>query len=879
MVLPPAFAIAALLLLRGSGVEATPTRKHAKLLRSKGYKAAGFDLYGPAGPAGPAYDDVDEDDVGTHGACDAADKIVVIGGGLAGLAAARDLLRAGHADVTLLEALPHLGGRARSVNVTDGDDTWPGITYGAHWLLGSDADEGAAAEYARLAGVEGDFQASWYRENWADLVPRGAGRFPADPYLLDLDDNDYYYDADGGGANYTPRDAVMMEVRDRAKEAWNWKRDTGEVQPRAADASWRKAFALDAERAVPFNAAGKAGLINSIQENDFGAPSALWRDGTYRKRNMWAGNPWEGVAYTADWNLRHGWTPIYDWLERDILARGGVIRKNTRVVRVKRLTNHVQLKVKTADGDCEVLHTGCVPGAPHYDEQGDVCANDDQDDEAYCNYRFGPGACVVGCRPKDDVVEFLRADRVVSTASLGVLKKSLQGKGLRFQPALPPSHQEAIANLGMGFLEKIYLFFPTMFWQRTQLYADEGDEGLYYLAHVPPSYGPNDVKFTGILFHIEQSSCQFWFSGDDAIRLMKGVRFGTRKFEELKTNITDMALEAVRDIFDKDARFLDTDGNKIEVEEPMRNLTVMSNWISDPFYRGAYAYLSKRCSGRNTYWSPNNDTLELDRLPASQRDFDAKRYGDFAGYSKDRLALGAPATEGPWAGVLFFAGEATSLSVPALVHGAIESGRRAALEVAERSCGGPQEVAVPYFETKEASREYPEYEPYDEVDEAFLEGYEYFGFSDKEKYERVGCTAYENDIWFERAEELNADDFTSALDALNYLQDDDDDYDYELGVRVWVGDYNCYINHYNAFDWDELGEFVIDQLVTLGYSQELWDSDATDDSDPDKPYNKYWQDLKLTERTAADELCYTQYVWDNWEEEEGCLDSKSSKRR
>lgn len=156
---------------------------------------------------------------------------------------------------------------------------------------------------------------------------------------------------------------------------------------------------------------------------------------------------------------------------------------------------------------------------------------------------------------------------------------------------------------------------------------------------------------------------------------------------------------------------------------------------------------------------------------------------------------------------------------------------------------------------------------------------EYFGFSDKEKYERVGCTAYENDIWFERAEELNADDFTSALDALNYLQDDDDDYDYELGVRVWVGDYNCYINHYNAFDWDELGEFVIDQLVTLGYSQELWDSDATDDSDPDKPYNKYWQDLKLTERTAADELCYTQYVWDNWEEEEGCLDSKSSKRR
>ena len=149
-----------------------------------------------------------------------------------------------------------------------------------------------------------------------------------------------------------------------------------------------------------------------------------------------------------------------------------------------------------------------------------------------------------------------------------------------------------------------------------------------------------------------------------------------------------------------------------------------------------------------------------------------------------------------------------------------------------------------------------------------------FGFSDKEKYERVGCTGFENDFWFTRAEDLDADDFTSALDALNYLQDDDYDYDYELG---WVGDYNCYINHYNAFDWDELGEWKIDQLVTLGYSQELWDSEnATDDSDPDKPYNKGWQDLNLTEKTAADGLCYTQYVWDNWGE---CIISKSRKRR
>jgi len=49
--------------------------------------------------------------------------------------------------------------------------------------------------------------------------------------------------------------------------------------------------------------------------------------------------------------------------------------------------------------DCEVIDCDdcCIPDAPHFDQQGTVCDNDGQPDEAYCNYSFGPNACVIGC--------------------------------------------------------------------------------------------------------------------------------------------------------------------------------------------------------------------------------------------------------------------------------------------------------------------------------------------------------------------------------------------------------------------------------------------------------------------------------------------------
>tara|TARA_B110000090_G_scaffold107769_1_gene120794 strand:- start:123 stop:1157 length:1035 start_codon:yes stop_codon:yes gene_type:complete len=53
-------------------------------------------------------------------------------------------------------------------------------------------------------------------------------------------------------------------------------------------------------------------------------------------------------------------------------------------------------------------------------------------------------------------------DSVIVTVPLGVLKAS----SIQFTPALPDSHQNAIAKLGFGTLDKVYLQFDDVFWDR-----------------------------------------------------------------------------------------------------------------------------------------------------------------------------------------------------------------------------------------------------------------------------------------------------------------------------------------------------------------------------------------------------------------------------
>lgn len=69
--------------------------------------------------------------------------------------------------------------------------------------------------------------------------------------------------------------------------------------------------------------------------------------------------------------------------------------------------------------------------------------------------------------------ESLSADRVIVTVPLGVLKDG----GLEFSPALPFAHKGAIAALGMGLLDKVWLRFDEPFWDTSaQLWTVVGTD-------------------------------------------------------------------------------------------------------------------------------------------------------------------------------------------------------------------------------------------------------------------------------------------------------------------------------------------------------------------------------------------------------------------
>ena len=90
-----------------------------------------------------------------------ANKIVVIGGGAAGIAAARRLHDSGH-DVLLLEASGRLGGRAHTVRVRG--ET---LDLGASWLHSADRNP-----WTRIALAEGfqiDRTPPGWQEQWSDL--------------------------------------------------------------------------------------------------------------------------------------------------------------------------------------------------------------------------------------------------------------------------------------------------------------------------------------------------------------------------------------------------------------------------------------------------------------------------------------------------------------------------------------------------------------------------------------------------------------------------------------------------------------------------------------------------------------------------------------
>jgi monoamine oxidase len=78
-----------------------------------------------------------------------------------------------------------------------------------------------------------------------------------------------------------------------------------------------------------------------------------------------------------------------------------------------------------------------------------------------------------GVRLDAEGAESIEADRVVVTVPLGALQAGV----VAFEPSLPANHQDALASLGMGLLDKLWLRFDQPFWtEHAQIWSRVGGD-------------------------------------------------------------------------------------------------------------------------------------------------------------------------------------------------------------------------------------------------------------------------------------------------------------------------------------------------------------------------------------------------------------------
>lgn len=230
-----------------------------------------------------------------------------------------------------------------------------------------------------------------------------------------------------------------------------------------------------------------------------------------------------------------------------------------------------------------------------------------------------------------------RASKAIITLPLAVLQ-SEEETMVRFVPDLPDSKRVAIDGLVMGNVVKINLLFRERFWEDIKVWDEDAhpvsfrDAGFFHCPEAPlPTWWTQ--------LPIRAPMLVGWTGGPNADRVIGGgfLRKGNRQKQKAE-NSGNAIVESV--ILDQSIISLARIFNLSE--QQVRHQLVGSythDWTNDRFTRGAYSY------------------VPVDGLAA-------------------QTALSQPVDN-----KIFFAGEATSVGHLGTVHGAIQSGQRAAQEI------------------------------------------------------------------------------------------------------------------------------------------------------------------------------------------------------
>ncbi|XP_031227818.1 spermine oxidase isoform X2 [Mastomys coucha] len=465
-------------------------------------------------------------------------RVVVIGAGLAGLAAARALLEQGFTDVTVLEASSHIGGRVQSVRL---DATFE---LGATWIHGSHGNpiyqlaEANGLLEETTDGERSVGRISLYSKNGVACYLTNRGRRIPKDVVEEFSDlyNEVYnltqeFFRHGKPVNAESQNSVGVFTREKV-------RNRIKDDPDDTEATKRLKLAMIQQYLKVESCESSSHSIDEVSLSAFGE---------------WTEIP--GAHHI----IPSGFMRVVELLAEGIPPHVIQLGKPVRCIHWDQASAR--------------------PRGPEIEPRGEGDHNDDTGEGGQSGENPQQGRwdedeqwpVVVECED----CEVIPADHVIVTVSLGVLKRQYTSF---FRPCLPTEKVAAIHRLGIGTTDKIFLEFEEPFWgpECNSLQFVWEDEAESCTLTYPPELWYRKICGFDVLYPPERYGhvLSGWICGEEALVM-------ERCDDEA---VAEICTEMLRQFT----------GNP-NIPKPRRILR--SAWGSNPYFRGSYSYTQVGSSG------------------------------------------------------------------------------------------------------------------------------------------------------------------------------------------------------------------------------------------------------------------------------------------
>ncbi|XP_003788086.1 spermine oxidase [Otolemur garnettii] len=466
-------------------------------------------------------------------------RVVVIGAGLAGLAAAKALLEQGFTDVTVLEASSRIGGRVQSVKLGHATfelgATWIHGSHGnpvyhlaeANGLLEETTDGERSVGRISLYSKNG---VACYLTNRGHRIPKDVVEEFSDLYneVYNLTQEFFQHDKP---VNAESRNSVGVFTREEVR---NRIRD----DPDDPEATKRLKLAMIQQYLKVESCESSSHSIDEVSLSAFGE---------------WTEIP--GAHHV----IPSGFMQVVELLAQGIPAHVIQLGKPVRCVHWDQAWARARGPEIEPRGEGDHNHDTGEGSQGGEEPQG---RRQDEDEQ---------WPVVVECED----CEMIPADHVIVTVSLGVLKRQYTSF---FRPGLPTEKVAAIHRLGIGTTDKIFLEFEEPFWgpECNSLQFVWEDEAESSTLTYPPELWFRKICGFDVLYPPERYGhvLSGWICGEEALVM-------ERCDDEA---VAEICTEMLRQFT----------GNP-NIPKPRRILR--SAWGSNPYFRGSYSYTQVGSSG------------------------------------------------------------------------------------------------------------------------------------------------------------------------------------------------------------------------------------------------------------------------------------------